>query len=206
MKAKQKPAHRTPPQNMESSTNPNSWIPAAQAGDRDAADRLIEEFHKRIYAFLRRLTGNDSDAEDLTQRTFARVWSSLNTFAGLSSVSSWIHGIAYHVYLDWRRTSRRDEPQTDEWWATTPSNDPTPSELVESTDLACALYAAVDRLDPELRSTIHLRYYQGLTLQETADALGTAISTVKYRLSNALDKLQAALVRQPNLLSRLQTP
>jgi RNA polymerase sigma-70 factor, ECF subfamily len=180
-------------------------IAAAQAGDLHAANRLIEEFHKRVYAFLRRLAGNDSDAEDLTQRTFARVWSSLDTFAGRSGVASWIHGIAHHVYLDWRRANRRGEPQTDEWWSSCPAEGPTPAELVEHNDLACALYAAVDRLDPELRSTIHLRYYQGLTLQETAEALGTATSTVKYRLNNALDQLQAALVRRPALNNRLQS-
>lgn len=182
-----------------------SRIAAARAGDERAAGQLIEEFHARIYAFLRRLTGNDSDAEDLTQRTFARVWTSLNSFAGRSSVASWIHGIAHHVYLDWRRADRRAEPQTDEWWAACPAAGPTPAELVESADLAHALYAAVDRLDPELRNTVHLHCYQGLTLQETADVLGTAASTVKYRLRNALDQLQAVLVRQPALARRLQT-
>jgi RNA polymerase sigma factor (sigma-70 family) len=48
----------------------------------------------------------------------------------------------------------------------------------------------VDRLDPDLRESIHLHYYQGLTLQETADAMDVATSTVKYRLRQALDKLQ----------------
>ncbi len=90
-----------------------SLIAAAQTGDERAAGELIEDFHARIYAFLRRLAGNDADAEDLTQRTFARVWTSLNSFAGRSSVASWIHGIAHHVYIDWRRTVRRGEPQTD---------------------------------------------------------------------------------------------
>ena len=69
------------------------------AGDEYPVERLIEEFHSRIYAFLRRLTGNDHDAEDLTQRTFAKVCGSLGSYAGRSSVASWIHGIAHHVYL-----------------------------------------------------------------------------------------------------------
>ena len=46
--------------------------------------------------------------------------------------------------------------------------------MVARTDLAAALYASVDRLDADLRETIHLHYYQDLTLQETADAMGVA--------------------------------
>ncbi len=183
---------------------PLQQIAAAQAGDECAAGQLIAEFHARIYAFLRRFAGSDEDAEDLTQRTFARVWSSLGSFAGRSSVSSWIHGIAHHVYVDWRRADRRGEPQTDEWWKNRVAPEPTPAELAASADLARSLYAAVDQLEPELRGTVHLHYYQGLTLQETADALGLSLSTVKYRLRTALDQLQAVLVHRPALQAKLQ--
>lgn len=188
---------------MEASSN--QLVAAAQLGDERAATRLIGEYYERIYAFLRRLVGNDADAEDLTQRTFARVWTSLGTFAGNSSVASWMHGIAHHVYVDWRRADRRGEPRTDEWWEACPAPGPGPAELAASADLAHALYAAVDHLEPDLRSTVHLHYYQGLTLQETADALGISASTVKYRLRSALDELQASLVRRPALNEKLQT-
>src|SRR3972149_5802754 len=90
-------------------------VEAAGRGDKAAAIRLIELFYERIFAFLRRLAGNDADAADLTQRTFSRVWQSLPTFAGRSSVGSWMHGIAYHVYVDWRRADRRTELRSDEW-------------------------------------------------------------------------------------------
>ena len=52
------------------------------------------------------------------------------------------------------------------------------------------LYSAVDRLEPELRDSVHLHYYQELTLQETADAMEVAASTVKYRLRQAMAELQ----------------
>ena len=63
------------------------------------------------------------------------------------------------------------------------------------------VYTLVDKLDAELRETVHLHYYQGLTLQETADAMGTATSTVKYRLRQALAKLQDELVAEAPLKS-----
>ena len=168
----------------------------ARLGDQAAATRLIELFYERIYAFLRRLTGNDADAADLTQRTFSRVWQALPAFAGRSSVGSWIHGIAHHVYVDWRRANHRNEPRSNEWWADCPAPEASPDEAVARTDLATALYASVDALDPNLRDTVHLHYYQALTLQETADALGVATSTVKYRLRQALAELQKRLAHE----------
>ena len=168
----------------------NQWRAMSRKDNPAAVVQLIELFYERIYAFLRRLAGNDADAADLTQRTFGRVQQALPTFAGRSSITSWIHGIAYHIYVDWRRAERRIEPRPDEWWDAQPSDQPSPAELAAQADLARALYVAVDALEPDLRATIHLHYYQELTLQETADAMEVAVSTVKYRLRQALDTLQ----------------
>jgi RNA polymerase sigma-70 factor (ECF subfamily) len=168
----------------------NQLRAAAHRNTPEAVVQLIELYYERIFVFLRRLAGNDADAEDLAQRTFVRVQQSLPTFAGRSSVASWIHGIAYHTYVDWRRADRRVETRSDEWWAACPASEPAPDEVVAHADLARALYASVDRLEPELRDTVHLHYYQGLTLQETADAMELATSTVKYRLRQAVDRLQ----------------
>ena len=177
---------------MDSPTT-NGLVEAAGRGDRAAAVQLIELFYERIFAFLRRLASNEDDAADLTQRTFSRVWESLPTFAGRSSVGSWMHGIAYHVYVDWRRADRPAEPRSDEWWALCADAEPTPDEALIRTDLAATVFRSVDGLDPDLRDTVHLHYYQELTLQETADALGIATSTVKYRLRQALAELQKKL-------------
>ena len=178
----------------------NHLAEAARRGDRAAATRLIELYYERIYAFLRRFAGNDADAADLTQRTFSRVWQALPSFAGRSSFSSWIHGIAHHVYVDWRRANRRLEPRSPEWWDARIANSPAPDETVADTDLAATLFASVDKLDHDLRDTVHLHYYQELTLQETADALGIATSTVKYRLRQALAELQKQLGENDHII------
>src|SRR5207237_10819875 len=79
------------------------------------AVELIELFYERIYGFLRRLTANDADAADLTQLTFSRVWEKLPSFAGRSSPGPWIHSIAYHLHLHWRRSARHTEDRSAEW-------------------------------------------------------------------------------------------
>jgi len=171
-------------------------VEQARCGDRAAASKLIEVFYKRIYALLRRLAANDTDAADLTQRTFGRVWQALPSFAGRSSVASWMHSIAYHVYVDWRRAEHHAEPRSDGWWACRPAPEAAPDEMVARTDLAAAVYSSVNELEPDLGHTIQLHYYQDLTLQETAEVMGVATSTVKYRLRQALAELQQRLVSQ----------
>ena len=183
----------------------NQLMEQARGGNTAAAGELIELFYERIYAFLRRLAANDADAADLTQRTFSRMWQALPGFAGRSSVASWIHSIAYHAYVDWRRSDRHTEPRPDEWWAARPAPEARPDEVVARTDLAATVYGLVDELEPELRHTVQLHYYQDLTLQETADALGVATSTVKYRVRQALAELQRKLAPNPTSLTSTAT-
>ncbi len=169
----------------------------AEVGDEALARQWIDEFHPRIYAYLRRLTGHDTEAADLTQRTFTQAWRSLPSFKGRSSPASWLHGIAYHVFVDWLRVHRKTDERGPEWWAALPAEGPGPDEVALSRDNSALVYAAVDRLEVELRDTIHLHYYQGLTIEETAEALGIASSTVKYRSREALTRLQRLLADDP---------
>ena len=147
-------------------------------------------YYQRIYAYLRRLSNHDEEAADLTQKTFARLWSALPSYAARSRFSTWLHGIAHHVYLDWRRQRNPVTSPDDAWWEACVAPDASPSDKVAEQDLACHLYALVEGLEEEVRQTVHLHYYQGLTLAETAEVLGVAVSTVKYRLREALQVLR----------------
>lgn len=170
-----------------------TWVRAARDGDEDAATQLVRTFTVRIYAFLRRLSGSESDAVELTQQTFCRAWTSLGGFEGRSSVSSWLHRIAYRTYVDWLRSDRRFEARGDAWWLELSDGEATPDDAAVRSDTAAAVYAAVDRLERGLRETVHLHYYQGLTLDETAGAMGIAVSTVKFRVRDAVGKVRRAL-------------
>jgi RNA polymerase sigma-70 factor (ECF subfamily) len=159
-------------------------------GEYAAATELVERFYERIFAFLRRLCGSDADAADLTQRTFGRVWTALPQFEKRASFNSWIHSIAYRLFLDWYKSQGRLEVRSNEWWELHPAVEPGPDETLCRRDAATHLFTCVEILAKELRETVHLHYYQNLTLQETADAMGIATSTVKYRLRQALDHLK----------------
>ncbi len=163
----------------------------ARKGETAAASELVTSYYQRVFAYLRRLSGNDEDAADLTQKTFARTWQALGSYQKRSSFSTWLHGIAHHVYLDWRRKRSLGDAQTDEWWEAQSANSPTPFENTAEREMAHQLFRWVDELDDDKKQTVHLHYYQNLTLNETAEALGVAASTVKYRLREALNFLRA---------------
>ena len=173
----------------------------AKAGDLEAASELVAQFYERIYGWFRRLTAHEEDAADLTQKTFCKVWSSLGSYQGRSSFSTWLHGIGHHVFVDWRRQKHITEQASDEWWLGCADAAASPSDAVGDRDEARQLYALVEQLDEDARQTVHLHYYQGLSLAETAEALGIATSTVKYRLREAIEFLKARTA-EPKMRTR----
>ena len=172
----------------------NRLLKRARKADKNAACELLRLHYADIYSYLRRLCSSQEDAEDLTQQTFLKVWSSLDRFKGRSKFSTWLHRIAYNTYIDWQRrnaTSALKAP--DQWWLQYVDDNPGPISNLAEHQLAQQLYEAVDQLDEDKKQTVHLHYYQGLSLRETATVLGVATSTVKYRLREVIKALRRKL-------------
>src|SRR2546426_1817598 len=150
------------------SDHAESLCDRAGAGDLSAASELLSRFYQRIFAYFRRSCGNDDDAADLTQKTFFKVWTSLGSFRRRSSFSTWLHGIAHHVYADWRRTDQAADARTDQWWERRAADGSSPFEDAAQRDMARRLFALVERLEEGAREVVHLHYYQGLSLNDTA--------------------------------------
>lgn len=167
----------------------NKDFRSARRGDRRAAERLVLASYEAVFNYLYRLCPNRADAEDLTQETYARVWDTLDRYQGRCSFKTWVHRIAYHVFID--RIRRKALPTTAaQWWDRCADTQPGPDEHLARTQDAGRLYRLVEELSEEQRQIIHLRYYQGLSLRDTAFVSETPLSTVKYRLRKALDILK----------------
>ena len=82
-------------------------IGLARGGDYAAFGRLVDMHQAAVRAFLRRVTGNYADADDLAQEAFARTWDVLNRFDGTSSLRTFICGVAFQYWRRARRSSRR---------------------------------------------------------------------------------------------------
>jgi RNA polymerase sigma-70 factor (ECF subfamily) len=166
----------------------------ARRADASAACELLRIHYTEVYAYLTRLCGNQADAEDLTQQTFLKVWSSLDRFAGRSKFSTWLYRIAHNTYLDWQRENAGDtQGRSDQWWAECIDKNPGPLANVAERQWAERLYEAVARLDEDKKHVIHLHYYQGLSIRQTAAVLDVATSTVKYRLREVFKILRAQI-------------
>lgn len=181
------------------------WCEQAAKGDQVAATNLLREFYKPIFAYHRRLSRNNEDAADLTQITFSKVWNSISLFRAASSVSTWIYRIAYCSYVDWVRQARPSSQQTDEWWQELPAAERSPFDLSADLELNRRLFVAVETLSDANRDAIHLHYYQGLSLAETAEVLDVPKSTLKYRLRNALDQLRQQFLQHPSIQNSNKT-
>jgi RNA polymerase sigma-70 factor (ECF subfamily) len=155
------------------------------SGDKAAGEQFVIEHYEAIFRFLRNLTGNKEDAEDLTQQTFLRAWEALPSFRGDSSLSTWLHSIAYREYIHWLR-SRREFVPLDE---IVDMPDEQANQNLEAVLLRWAIY----RLDPEHREVFVLYYVQGFSVSEIAKIIGVPAGTVKSRLFFARQKLKELL-------------
>ena len=174
--------------------------------DKIAASELLQIYYKDIYAYLRRLCGSQHEAEDLTQQTFLKAWSSLDDFAGHSKFSTWLYRIAHNTLIDWQRTNTvRVQSQQDEWWKECIDQNPGPFASVVECQLAQRVYQAVEQLDEDKKHVIHLHYYQGLSIRETAKVLNIATSTVKYRLREVFKILRPKLDVEETGFEKSQT-
>lgn len=154
---------------------------------------LVDRHGATVLAMLRRLCGNPHDADDVFQEVAARVWRNLGSRPRLRSPRAWLMTVAYRQFLDHRARwpvhaslSGRDEPTAD-WSAGDPAM------LAERSDEGRMLDEAVNELPEVLRSVIVLHYAGGLSLRETAEAIGISAGTVKSRLNSGLEQLRRRL-------------
>jgi len=150
-------------------------------------ERLMKEHGSRLLRMCTLYLRDESLAEDAVQEAFLKAYRSLSGFRGQCSEQTWLTGIAINVCRDALRTAwfRRIDRHVD--IAALP-------ECAQADTYADdTVLTAVMQLAPRLREVILLRYYQGLTIHETADALHLASSTVKARQQKANAILRSRL-------------
>lgn len=162
-----------------------------RSGDREAAERMAEEHYRRLYAFLYRFTGDPDRAADLTQETFRKAWQSLGGFDGRSSISTWLHRIAYTTFLNSVRGPRRLEPLE----AAPPQPDPSPAadESIEKLQEEQAVRRAVLALPDDLRFTVTAHYWGEMSVSEIAAVEHITTVAVRKRLAKAMTRLESLL-------------
>lgn len=168
-------------------------IQKAQAGDRQALDRLLRDNYDRMFAVCRRLTGNDADAADACQEAVIAIVRNITKFDGRSRFGTWAYRIAVNASLDeLRRRRRRARPDDRIVDARRDEADPTPDPSVSISD-RMDLDAALATLSPEFRAAVVLRDVAGLDYAEIAQTLEIPAGTVRSRIARGRAALAAVL-------------
>ncbi len=169
-------------------------VERCRASDDAAFGEVVARYKAKIYNYLYRMTGSAEDAEDLTQEVFLRMYTSLDSFRGQSSLSTWLFRIAGNLCVDrFRRAKRRtplfslDAPQGDGDGAAHEVADETyaPHTLLENAELADQIQAGLSRLPDKLRTALLLHDIEGLPYEQIAEIANCPLGTVKSRLFNA---------------------
>jgi RNA polymerase sigma factor (sigma-70 family) len=142
--------------------------------NRSDLAELFKEHQLRVFTYFRRMVYERETAADLTQETFLRAFRVAHRFRGDSSVTTWLLGIARHVYMEWIRRQRTPLAEAAGAVATDPS-------AGDSIDVERAL----GRLSPEHREVLVLRFALDLPGEDVARILGVSHDVVRQRTARA---------------------
>jgi RNA polymerase sigma-70 factor (ECF subfamily) len=176
----------------------------AKAGELTAFEELVARHEKRIYTLARRITANQHDAEDVTQEAFLSALEHLAEFREEAGFATWLSRIATHAALKLLR--KRKGLPTESLDASTEDGvlphpeyiadwRESPERLAERNETARLIDDALEKLDEGHRLVFLLRDVEGLSVKETADALGLSEANVKVRLLRARLQLREHLTR-----------
>ena len=160
-----------------------------QAQEADAGwtppswEAIVREHSARVYRLAYRLTGNQHDAEDLTQEVFVRVFRSLSSYQP-GTFEGWLHRITTNLFLDGarRRQRIRFDGLSEDAQERLPGRDPGPERAWEHNNLDYDVQAALRALPPEFRAAVVLCDIEGLSYEEIAATLDVKLGTVRSRI------------------------
>ena len=175
-------------------------VERAQSGDSDAFRLLVEQNSRAVFRLAFRMTGNEQDAEDVVQETFLRAYRQLDKYEARSSFSTWLYRIASNYSLDLIRMRKRHEDKRERGKAeerdilqTLPVNSPGPDRIVYSSQVQERVNEALNELSPQERTAFVLRHFEGMSIDEIGEALGTGTNATKHSIFRAVQKLRRSL-------------
>lgn len=162
-------------------------------GDGDAFRILVDRHVNRVYAYCARVTGNPSDAEDLVQDVFLRVWRNGERWdSERLPFKAWLMVIARRICIDHLRRRKR-HPQVAIEGELLADPQPDPQQRAHERGVADKVQAALMNLPVSQRSALVLRYYQGYSNEEVAAILKVTVYALESLLKRGRANLQRAL-------------
>lgn len=168
----------------------------AAAASREGSDgvaftALMDRHRERVWRVCWRLMGSQHDAEDATQEVFVRLFFERHRFAGRSTYSTWLHGVAIRTCLALRRSRsrrrRREQATASEGFETRPGEDP----AIGGAEVVDEVRLLLDGLDEEDRALVLMRFAEGHDYEQLAEMFGISAGACRMRISRLRERLSA---------------
>jgi len=174
-------------------------VDAARAGDEAALAELYNLYFPRVYRYILARTGNPYDAEDLAEEVFLRMLDAIGRFEWREApFSAWVFRIAHNAVISQRRRDGargRSTPLSEAM----PVGSMGPEEMVENRLALNDIMRAAQSLPEAQRQVISFRFAAGLSVAETAQAMGKGEGNVKVIQHKAIAKLREMLAQKPKV-------
>jgi RNA polymerase sigma factor (sigma-70 family) len=168
-----------------------------QSGDEAALGALMQRWELSVKAVIGRIVLNASEAEELAQETFVRVWQQREKYRADAPFRPWVFAIAVNLARNRLRWWKRRPVVALEAWTEVPADDAIGGERgtrgLERAERAQAVSDAIARLPTDLREAIVLSEYEQMSHAEIAEAVGATSKAVENRVARAREKLRVAL-------------
>jgi RNA polymerase sigma-70 factor (ECF subfamily) len=153
-------------------------------------EKIARENYRKLFSFALHLSGNKADAEDLTQHTFFRLASNLNSIRKEEKARSWLYSTLYRKFIDQRRRIVK-------FPSTTFDEEVVPNEEASPRSQQTLDHRAVDEamaeLEEEFRAPLSLFYLEDYSYKDISKMLNLPVGTVMSRLHRGKTKLHAKL-------------
>lgn len=168
-------------------------LAAISRGDSAAFESLVRSHLDRIHAYLLRLTGSRTDAEDLAQETFLRVWQKAGHYQpGRVKVTTWLHTIAHRLAIDSFR-KKRELPEAQGLEMSDPLADPALRQA--AAEQQRLLNLALSNLPERQRAAVLLCQVQGFSNTQAAEILGVKVRALESLLARGRKALRESLTQ-----------
>ncbi|HOJ33709.1 MAG TPA: RNA polymerase sigma factor [Candidatus Hydrogenedentes bacterium] len=173
---------------------------ALQRGNESAFEKLVQRYQGRVYAIALRVTLNREDALDVAQEVFVKVFMKIRSWQPSGAFGSWITRLAVNQAIDsLRRRKRREHWSLSEYaLLEEPLSKDAAGDAAHASEISERVRLALDALSPTQRIVFVMRHYEGLQLNEIAEAIGCTVGSVKVHLFRAIRKMQEQLLDLKN--------
>jgi RNA polymerase sigma-70 factor (ECF subfamily) len=173
----------------------------AAAGEHGAFEQLIERHQNAVVGTVAKMLGNPSDAQDIAQQVFLRLWKSAKRYEPTAKFTTYLFTITRNlVFNESRRRSRRKEVSADERAEDShheleDTGTARPDNNLLQSELQAAVDQAIGELPENQRLAVVLRRYENMPYEEIAEVLDLSVSAVKSQLFRARGTLRESLAK-----------